>query len=118
MTGQVGECGVGDEEVAIFESDNPDNDEFEELIVSFPDDHGCCRPVTIWGADCNNVAIFFDNRPTDKQLVFLRQRARKFAAMTDPQDGKHKCITIFGFELEDYRVKHTNTGIDAWKGDE
>jgi len=47
MTGQFGDCGVGQEEADIFEKEVPDADMFE-LIDQQPDDHGCMRPATIW----------------------------------------------------------------------
>lgn len=114
VTGQVGECGVGDENAAFFQSDNPDNDEFEDLIISFPDDHGCYRPVTIWGNESTDVAIFFESQPTEEQLTFLRQRAREFAVMTDPENGKHTVITISGFELIEYTVIYKEDKIILW----
>lgn len=115
MTGQVGECSVGEKDADQFAVENPDKlDEFEDLITGFPDDNGCYRPVTIWGPASSDVAIFFESKPTDEQLEFLGQRARQFAANTDPRDGEHTIITILGFELREYCVKHTDTCIAKW----
>ncbi len=47
VTGEVGECGVGDEEAQEFKADNPDNP-FEELIQAIADENGCHCPVAIW----------------------------------------------------------------------
>ena len=118
MTGECGECGVGDEEARIFQDECPENYEFEDLVTSFPDEHGCHRPATIWGSNCNDMAIFFDSRPTDDQLSLMRDRARKFAAATDPRDRGHSHITISGFELMEYLVKHTENKVLSWTGDE
>lgn len=117
ITGEVGECEMGAKEAAQFKSDYPENYEFEDLVLRFPDDHGCYRPATMWSHKCSDVAIFLEERPTEAQLAFMRDRARKFAVITNPRDGKHKVITIFGFELRDYRVTHTDTGVVAWEGD-
>lgn len=126
ITGQYGDCeectitkSVGEREAELFEKECPDNyDEFEDLVISFPGEHGCQRPVTIWSNECTAVAIFLETKPTDAQLDLMRERARKFAKMTDPHDGNHTCITISGFELREYLVKHTDTEIAVWKGDE
>lgn len=50
-TGQLGECGVGKEEAEAFLLGVPDDiqEYMEKQIVSWPDDHGCCRPAAIWG---------------------------------------------------------------------
>ena len=51
VTGQVGECGVGEKEAEIFEEEVED-EEFraavEDLIGAEPDDHGCHRPAKIY----------------------------------------------------------------------
>lgn len=48
-TGQIGECGAGGEEAAAFEKEVDPNllKYFEDSVVQWPDDHGCCRPATI-----------------------------------------------------------------------
>lgn len=118
MTGQIGDCGVGDDCVELFQSENPENYEFEDLVISFPDDHGCYRPCTIWWPGNTSVAIFFESKPTEEQFMFLRNRARDFAAKTDPCDGEHATITIQGFELREYSVKHTDVCISIRNGSE
>lgn len=114
MTGQVGECGVGDDSAVLFIAENHKNYEFEDLVTQFPDEHGCHRPATIWGPGCTDVAIYFESQPTDRQLVFLRQRACEFAAMTDPLDGEHTVISIVGFELIEYTVNRIETSVKTW----
>ena len=114
MTGRIGECDFGKVNAAQFVAENPDNNEFEDLVMEFSDDCGCYRPSTIWGHKCSDVAIYFESKPTSKQLEFLRHRARQFAANTDPRDGRHNVITIFGFELREYCTKHTDTCIGQW----
>lgn len=50
LTGILGECGVGEEMAAIARKELPKKilKEFEEIVAQVPDEHGCCRPVTIW----------------------------------------------------------------------
>lgn len=48
MTGQFGECGVGDEEAQLFEEEVSDEINFSEIIQHIPDENGCHRPATIW----------------------------------------------------------------------
>jgi len=49
MTGQYGECGVGDDMARLFEqeTDWPEN-LFDSITEQVPDEHGCCRPAKIW----------------------------------------------------------------------
>lgn len=50
ITGQVGECGVGDTEAKVANRVLPKAAKtwFEEHVLSLPDEHGCCRPTSIW----------------------------------------------------------------------
>ena len=49
LTGQVGECGVGDEYAELFHQEVPTKvAESFENIVAFVTEHGCARPATIW----------------------------------------------------------------------
>lgn len=41
MTGIVGECGVGEEHA------NDIKETLDDIVISVPDEHGCCRPATI-----------------------------------------------------------------------
>lgn len=118
ITGEYGECEVGDKEAEIFKAECPNNYRFKDSVISFPDEHGCWRPATMWGHKCNDVAIFFETKPTETQLTLMRNRARKFAIMTNPSDGKHKHITIHGFELRKYCIKRIDTEITVWKKNE
>lgn len=120
ITGQVGECDVGAEDAKSFIKAHPGvvYDEFEDLVINFPDDHGCYRPVTVGYPSCNDVIIFLDNVPTEDQLILMRNRARQFAKITDPRDGKHKKITIRGFELISYIVERIEKLVSKWKARE
>ncbi len=51
LTGQLGECGVGDKMAAIFAEDAKTNKppvDFDVEVFSEPDDKGCARPCTIF----------------------------------------------------------------------
>jgi hypothetical protein len=49
VTGQIGECGVGEENAELAKQEIPDEvARLEELIESVPDEHGCHRPVSIF----------------------------------------------------------------------
>jgi len=50
MTGQLGECGVGEEEAAAFEEEFDEDlrERMDDLIGSECDDRGCTRPVKIY----------------------------------------------------------------------
>ena len=49
VTGQIGECGVGDDmqEVALAELDDESSTWFDNHVASHPDDSGCRRPTAI-----------------------------------------------------------------------
>lgn len=51
ITGQVGECGVGDDMAKLYQSevDEKDHDKFDGWLDHRPDeDDGCCRPCAIY----------------------------------------------------------------------
>lgn len=95
ITGQIGDCGVGDKkatlaaedlaEVTIFngEEQEPILEYFEYSVEQEGDDHGCYRPVQIWD-DLDNgyksLAIFFNEIPPDEVLAIMLERAKEFAA--------------------------------------
>ena len=89
ITGQIGECGVGDEQAKLC----PENvsTQFAEIIYNEMDDNGCSRPCTVWEygkryADklqqqvpkYNGVAIFFHTKPSDNQINIIKDRAKRF----------------------------------------
>lgn len=113
LTGVVGDCTVGEEEAKLYEAETDrDSDEWDDLILSIPDEHGCCRPVSIWGNRVKDVAIFFQERPSFEQCAFLRERAKKFAAS---QEWKDRQPCIKGFELIHYQVEVTEQQVNSWK---
>lgn len=89
MTGCIGECGVGKEFV-----DETIKKIFDDKIYWKPDDYGCARPVEIYpGKDqkYNSLSIFFNEKPTKKEIELLKERAKTFKF--------EKGIKILGFKL-------------------
>jgi len=76
ITGQFGECGVGQEEAEAFVS--PPDINFEDLILQVPDeDNGCRRPVVIYptpGYFNNGMGGHFKDGEDDKALIHLKQK--------------------------------------------
>jgi len=79
ITGQVGDCGVGDElienalEELAQDTFNNTLEWIEEHIVSESDDHGCHRPASIWptpGWYNNGMGKhYLDNPSTEEQAI-------------------------------------------------
>lgn len=93
-TGRVGECGVGDRLMPLFMQDfyldeqDCDADPFWDALDFVPDEHGCVRPCTIYpGKDgkYNDVLMFFQEKPTKKQVDIILERAKKYST-----DGRIK----------------------------
>ena len=95
ITGQYGECGVGDGKAKLAEEElegvmitssegeEPILEYFECAVEQEGDENGCHRPVEIWN-DLNNryesLAIFFNEIPPDEVLEIMLKRAKEFAA--------------------------------------
>lgn len=106
MTGVTGECEVGSEYVP------KDDLGFSRIIMSCPDEYGCYRPVESCGPEYNDVAIFFDERPTDEQIEVLKERAKSFneAWKTEGTFNYTQTIEILGFSL--IKVNRTEEEIE------
>lgn len=74
LTGQIGECEVGDKEAKEHNNLFNDEDLFLDSIALLPDEHGCYRPVSAgkvnddWG-----VFIFFEYLD-EKMINTLKSR--------------------------------------------
>lgn len=108
-TGHYGECEVGLEFAEQI-------DEFEDAIISIPDEHGCHRPCTLWdtpGGEPNAVLIYFESRPTDEQIAIIKERAQTFlhrhAQIKDPI-FKLELTEILGFRTIQFRM-HSETAM-------
>lgn len=117
ITGHVGECGAGKEWAK--QCQKPLSDKF---VLYLPDEHGCCRPVSIWETphwfndgngnhyrekdnDTNvthkhpayqSVAIFLSRKPNIRERELLKDRAYNFVLL---QAKTEKPIIIEGFRL-------------------
>lgn len=126
VTGQVGECEVGDEYALEFaeEVDIKLAAQFADMIKQVADeDNGCRRPTEIWptpgrGNDgygnCfdikddkqhhpayESVAMFFSERPTDEMIALMKARCHEFAENGLHNDGfsEPEELKILGFQL-------------------
>ncbi len=119
MTGCVGECEVGDKYAALFfedmkldaeEQDLSENEVF--LCQQIPDDHGCHRPVSIYG-NCNSLVIYFENKPTEEQIKILKERAYKFndAYKKIYVEWHKEDVKVLGFKLVEYKSTETIIAI-------
>lgn len=49
VTGVLGDCGVGEDFAYMyFEETGEEDSRFLEMVDQRPDEHGCCRPCSIW----------------------------------------------------------------------
>ncbi len=90
MTGQIGECGVGDAEADEAKEALKNLDWFEEHTVQVADDNACERPASIWPTPerlldapasrpmYNSVAYFVDEVPPREVLAELTTRAQDY----------------------------------------
>lgn len=98
VTGQIGECEVGEE----FVDDNIRN--LFSNVMDLPDDHGCYRPVSLDDSNSDNLIIFFEDEPTKEQIQIMMERSSNFSEVrkiTEPMARFYKDtnIKILGFDL-------------------
>jgi len=108
-TGHVGDCGVGQDMAEVFFKE-VEEDPFEEYILPTPDEHGCCRPVSIWPTpDWSNdgmgketrlepgqapknpaymsVAIFFHVEPPEELCSIIMERCKGWEVIDKGRDN-------------------------------
>jgi len=138
-TGQVGDCGVGEEEQALFDEKYGDEfrDNIYELIEQRSDDHGCFRPCSIEPTPgyCNNgmgknckeedaegddgrypayqsVGIYFYDKPSQEIIDMIKERAAEFVTMKSKHyPYKKRTMKILGFRLITELTTSTETEI-------
>jgi len=122
MTGVIGDCGKGDKEADIATTEIPIELKYEldDLIMLVPDEHGCCRPVTIYPSkdktdEYRSLAISMDEKPSKKIIQLLKYRAQKYA-MAKPcleEWNKHNLdnLKILGFRLVKFTVKESTVNV-------
>jgi hypothetical protein len=103
VTGQIGDCKVGekfidpDEDYELFDDD---------IIRQDLDNDGCFRPVRICqdvNGKINSIKIFFENKPTDEQINFIKNKTLKFKCGRIPTKIP---IEIIGFRLCTKIIEH------------
>ena len=131
ITGQIGECGVGEENAKLARQQIPlITAQLEDLVEMVPDKYGCARPVAIfpnprYGNDGHgnhalltkknitqfpwpayySVAIFFNQIPNLGLLDIIKERARDIANWGIGNYGIEQTIKIEGFRfLEQYTM--------------
>lgn len=78
VTGHVGECKVGEEDVESFNQDVPGENPFGAVIGYAPDKYGCSRPVTVHvtpGWFCIVSGHDFRDDGTNEADALAKQRA-------------------------------------------
>ena len=108
MTGQVGECGVG-EGIAEEQFGHPEQSPWFEKLDMVPDDHGCRRPVSMMDENNTSVGLVFYEKPTGEEIEELKARAHAFCEFAKTHERffdsyKEEPIVIDGFEWRTYEV--------------
>ncbi|MBI4450803.1 hypothetical protein HY642_02400 [Candidatus Woesearchaeota archaeon] len=93
ITGQIGECEVGKEQALIAQREIPKIvAKLEELIESVPDEHGCCRPVSIFptpGWFNNGIGGDFRRGQEAEALVHYKKETEKYYNEAPLSYAKH-----------------------------
>jgi len=135
ITGQTGECGVGEENTELAKQEIPDVvAQLEDLVEWVLDEHGCARPVAIfpnprYGNDgngnhallsdenkeqfpwpaYNSVAIFFHSIPDSGLLDVMKERARDIA--TRGVGLYEQTVGIEGFRFLEQHTKYKELNL-------
>lgn len=116
LTGNIGECGVGDDYAKIFNEEVGVESFYN--VTSRADEHGCYRPASIWlnsEDKYNSVAIFFSEEPTSEQISLMKERAYQFAQLPKPTFGGPPrgpmVDKILGFRLIKEETVRTITNV-------
>ena len=126
ITGQIGECGVGDDMARDFIEDEGDEtaELFGEIVNQVQDENGIWRPCEIYPTPgrLNNgmgknfdakegeigypayesVAIYFNQRPSDEQILLMKARTAKYTVNKYNRESYHanrEPLIVKGFEL-------------------
>jgi hypothetical protein len=117
VMGRIGDCGVGEEMLDLFEEDHPSGSEFwamSDRCQNEPDDNGCYRPVSIYyDTDVDrtryeSLIIFFQTVPSEKEMAVILDRAKRFCAErpdTMAWKGPMTPLTLKGVRLISNKVE-------------
>lgn len=118
-TGQVGyDDNTGYKLAILFDKDYPgkrDDSTWDDYFEQFPDDHGCCRPTSVFrspgSTENNSVAIFLNNNITEEAIELVKQRALIFNKVkSEYRYDKYSDIKVLGFRL----VRITTSITPLW----
>lgn len=110
-TGTIGECEVGDRQARLFQEEVAEElqAEFEDALAHPADERGCRRPCSIWRSEGKSsyeeVAMFFDCKPTQSMLDLIKQRAVEFSK----EGGYNGKMIIHSVKL----IKRKRTTVDT-----
>ncbi|MDP3917411.1 MAG: hypothetical protein Q8Q42_03955 [Nanoarchaeota archaeon] len=137
VTGQIGDCGVGEETAEAVKQEIPDTvAQLEDLVELVPDEHGCARPVSIfpnprYGNDghgnhalltdenreqypwpaYNSVSMFFHSIPDSKLIDIMKQRAQDVASRGVGLKGYEQKVGIEGFRFLEQHTTYKELNI-------
>jgi hypothetical protein len=97
-TGQLGECGIGEEYSQMYNLEENEN-LFDNVLELVPDEYGCFRPVTICSSPSSlstSVMIYFNEVPSEEMIKIIKDRTYKFINLKEIKEEK---IKILGFRL-------------------
>lgn len=119
IIGAIGDCGVGEEMVELYDKDHPEGTEFwglSDRTVGETDDNGCARPTSIYhdvGVDekpNHSTIIFLGTLPTDEEMAMILARTKDFCQNRPDQDqewrtGEKVPLTLKGVKLISNKVQ-------------
>ncbi len=76
ITGTYGDCEVGQSYARCFSKEVGNSEGLFDNVVYLADMHGSLRPVSMYGQ--TGIIIFFNRRPSKKQIKIMQDRAIKF----------------------------------------
>lgn len=74
----TGEIGIDDDTGKEYIPKNIPID-FKGIIKQCPDDNGTLRPCDVGGEKGHSVLIFFDKKPSEKHIEYMKSQATNFA---------------------------------------
>lgn len=95
VTGVIGDCGRGQEEADLFAKAVSEEvqDSFQNLMAQVPDDHGCCRPTSIYetpGFLNDGLGGHYREGEADSPEVIARYRKEMKKQLPDRKAEKAK----------------------------
>lgn len=75
---------------------------FDDKVKQCPDDNACYRPVGICGEGAKSVSIFFNEKPTKKEIDMMKNRAETFVEKR--RKSGHSWDKDFSLEILEFTV--------------